>query len=212
MRGTFAALMEESNVARRLAALALFVGLTLFAAGCGGGERQDADEKEGDFQLSIVGADFPKQQSLAQRATLAIEVRNDGDEEAPNVALTVETAPPAGEAPRPFAQARKEPNLADPARPIWILDQGPRGGDTAYTNTWALGKLAPGQSKTFEWRVTAMKEGDYTVSYAAAPGLDGKARLADGSNASGSLKVNIEGRPSSARVDDDGKVVRIPPG
>ena len=50
------------------------------AVGCGGGERQDENEPEGDFAVEVVASDFPKQQKLAQSSDLMITVRNSGDE------------------------------------------------------------------------------------------------------------------------------------
>ena len=193
-------------------ALALAAGcVALGLAGCGGGERQDADEPEGSFKLEITRAFFPQEQSIAQRSTLTIGVRNADTKTVPNVAVTLETAPPKpGGAPGAFAQAREESGLADPNRPVWILDRAPEGGDTAYTNTWALGPLKPGETKTFSWRVTAVQAGNYTVDYAIAPGLDGKARLAE-NNGSGSFAVSIDDTPPEARVGEEGQVLRSKP-
>lgn len=192
--------------------LAIAAGcIVLGVAGCGGGERQDVDEPAGEFQLEVTNAAFPEEQSIAQPSTLTIGVKNSDSKTAPNVAVTIETAPPTPDkAPGAFAQAREESNLADPNRPVWILDQGPAGGDTAYTNTWALGPLEAGESKTFTWKVTAVQAGEYTVDYAISPGLDGKARLA-GTDGGGSFDVTIDDTPPEARVDDDNNVVRSKP-
>jgi hypothetical protein len=178
------------------------------AAGCGG-ESQDANEPEGTFRLEVVDASFPAQQSIADRATMRIRVRNPDSKTAPNVAVTVETkgARP-GDGPVAFAQSDADPRLADPNRPVWVLDQEPKGGTSAYANTWSLGPLKAGQTKTFEWRLTAVEAGDYELSYRVAPGLDGKARLASGSRARGRFEVSISDEPVPARVTDDGEVVR----
>jgi hypothetical protein len=101
-----------------------------------------------------------------------------------------------------------DPRLADPSRPIWVLDQGPKGGDTAYTNTWAGGPLKPGGTATFEWHLTAVKPGRYTLRYAVAPGLNGRARPM-GHNR-GSFSVRIDDRPPAARVGAHGEVIREP--
>jgi hypothetical protein len=184
-------------------------GLRAGAAGCGGGERQDADEPRGEYKVEVVRASFPRNQSVAQRSTLAIEVRNAGERTAPNVALTVKTrSRRPGDALSAFGQAVDDPRFADPERPVWIVDAGPSGADSAYTNTWALGRLAPDQSKTFSFRVTAVEPGTYRVGYEVAPGLDGRARLAAGSRASGWLRVSIGDAPAEARVGDDGEVIR----
>ena len=47
-------------------------------AGCGGGERQDANEPEGDFAVEVVSSTFPKQQKLAQSSNLGITMRHAG--------------------------------------------------------------------------------------------------------------------------------------
>ena len=183
--------------------------LALSAAGCGGEKRQDADEPRRDFKMELVRASFPADQQVGQTVQMRIRVRNAGKDPVPNAAVTVQTQPrKPGGAPAAFAQAVDDPRLADPQRPVWIVDRGPAGGDTAYTNTWALGKLPPGKSKSFNWRVTAVKPGRYTIDYEIAPGLDGRARLAPGSRGSGSFRVRISDDPVDARVNADGEVER----
>jgi hypothetical protein len=187
----------------------MVAALALAGGACGGsGERQDADEPEGEYRLEIVDAKFPAQQQIADRSTLKIQVRNRDTKAVPNVAVTIETAPEKeGASSGSFAQNRDDQGLADPARPVWIVDRGPQGGETAYTNTWALGKLEPGQSKTFEWRVTAVKAGDYKIDYRISPGLDGKAKLASGTEGRGSFAVKVDDEPADARIAEDGKTV-----
>jgi hypothetical protein len=184
------------------------------AAGCGGGERQDADEPSGTFPVDVVKATFPPKQRLAETSELQIAVRNAGDKAVPNVAVTVEsdeadqTAAAAA-----FAEASDQAGLADPSRPVWVLDTGPHGGITAYTNTWALGSLKPNQTKTFVWRVTAVKSGVHAIKYKVAAGLDGKAKavLAGGNEEpTGSFTINVSGKPASARVGANGQVITEP--
>ena len=60
---------------------------------------------------------------------------------------------------------------------VTTCSQGGSGGAvTAYSNTWALGALAPGKTATFVWRVTAVKPGVHTVAWEVAAGLNGKAK------------------------------------
>jgi hypothetical protein len=185
------------------------VAMALAAGGCGGSERQDADEPEGDHRLEVSAASFPGKQSIAERSTLAISVRNADSKAAPNVAVTVETAAATpGESAVSFGQRSGDDQQADSSRPIWILDSGPAGGDSAASNTWTLGRLEVGQSKTFKWRVTAVQAGSYTLNYRVSPGLNGRARIAGGGKTHGSLKVSIADDPVPARVDDNGNVVR----
>ena len=193
--------------ARTAAALAALAAAA--AGGCGGGERQDADEPAGDYRLEVVEARFPRSQTLAEDAVLTIAVRNADAEAVPNVAVTVETVPGRdGSAPVAFGREAGDPALADGARPVWIVDQGPRGGDAAYVNTWALGRLGPGRTARFEWRLTAVRPGRYTLAYRVAPGLDGSSRLAPGSRgAQGTFTVAIAGAPREVRVGEDGAFV-----
>ena len=178
-------------------------------AGCGGAPRQDADEPKGSYKLEVANASFPAAQSIAESSTMSIRVRNADSKAAPNVAVTVETDPSKqGEGSVAFGQRVGDTRLSDPSRPIWIVDAGPQGGDSAATNTWSLGRLKPGQSKDFRWKVTAVQPGSYTIKYRISPGLDGRARLARGGRTSGSFKVQIDDKPVPARVDDDGNVVR----
>ena len=177
-------------------------------AGCGG-QRQDADEPSGTFKVDVAAASFPAQQHVAEQSTMRIRVHNPDNQTVPDVAVTVETkgANP-GDEPVAFAQSKGDPRLADPSRAVWILDAGPKGGASAYTNTWTLGPLKSGQSKTFEWKLTAVEPGDYSISYRVSPGLDNKARLADGSKARGQFTVSVSDKPVPARVNSKGQVVR----
>jgi hypothetical protein len=204
----FAPLMEGMP-ARKAAVGAALCGAALVLAGCGGGERQDADEPKGSFKVDVVEASFPADQQVAQRSTMRVRVKNADTKDIPNVALTVETqSRRPGGAPGAFSQSVDDPRLADNERPVWIVDSGPEGGDTAYTNTWALGRLRPGQTRTFEWKVTAVEPGNYTIDYEVAPGLDGRAKLASGSKRGGSFRVRVSDEPVDSRVTDDGEVVR----
>ena len=173
----------------------------LFVAGCGGGgERQDEDEPSGNFSVDIVSATFPEQQELAERVALRLRVRNADSKTIPNLAVTVEG----------FSRRSQQSGLADPSRPVWVIDEGPRGGVTAYTNTWALGKVKAGETKEFVWQVTPVKSGRFEVKYRVAAGLDGKAKavLAGGDRPAGTFAVEVAREPDQSRVDpDSGDVV-----
>jgi hypothetical protein len=196
------AVTARRPIATLIAALAVL-------SGCGGGESQDANELEGSFRVDVTDASFPARQSISAQSTMRIRVRNPGEKSLPNVAVTVETkGKRAGDGAVAFAQSSEDSRLADPNRPVWVLDEGPGGGTSAYANTWSLGPLAGGQTKTFEWKLTAVAPGSYSIAYRVAPGLDGKARLAAGSKARGTFKVAISDEPVPARVNDDGEVER----
>ena len=172
----------------------------LLAAGCGSaGPRQDKNEPSGNFKVQIVEAKFPSTQSLAKRSIMVITVKNVDSKTIPNVAVTVNS----------FDQRKDDPTLADPRRPQFVVNDGPRGGDTAYVGTSALGPLKPGQTRTFKWDVTAVVAGRYSLKYAVAAGLNGKARaiLAGGGAPTGEFKGTISNKAPEAHVADDGHTV-----
>jgi hypothetical protein len=186
----------------------------LAIAGCGGGERQDENEPEGNFPVEVVEAKFPEAQKLAKSSDLVVTVRNAGSKTIPNIAMTVDG----------FDRRENDPDVADPSRPVFALngvqveiagfpeakDASPRGCDTAYVNTWACGSLKPNQQKTFRWSVTAVHAGDFTVDWRVAAGLDGKAKaVAPGGGPAprGSFSGTISDEPPDARVADDGKTI-----
>ena len=187
----------------------LLIAALVAVSGCGG-ESQDANEPEGSYTLEVADASFPGQQGIAEQTTMRIRVRNPEQETVPNVAVTVETkgAGASADGLTAFGQKAGDARLADPNRPIWILDKEPVGGTSAYANTWTLGPLKGGETKTFEWKLTAVEPGRYSLAYRVAPGLDGKARLADGSKARGTFDVRVVDEPVPARVNSKGEVVR----
>ncbi len=184
----------------------------LALTGCGGGSRQDSDEPAGIYPVNVVRATFPRAQRLAGQVRMVITVNNAGVKTIPNIAVTIEGADRAAPA-QAFGVADPQVGLADPSRPIWIVDRGPRGGDTAYVNTWTLGQLKPQQERTFIWFVTPTVAGAHTVRYRIAAGLDGKARarLAGGGLAAGTFTVFVSAKPAGVKVSPNGDVTSQPP-
>lgn len=211
-----------------LAALACAAVVALAACGGDDSDRQDANEAEGNFPVEVVTAKFPPRQRLAQTSDLVLEVENTGDETIPDLAITLYTG--SEKADSSFSTRSAQEGLADPNRPVWILEEGyPKvleegvdiadldgeptaGAETAATDTYSFGALEPGASLTAVWRVTPVKEGTFTVSYELAGGLDGKARAvaADGNPAEGEFVTTISSKPPKTRVTDSGKVVTEP--
>lgn len=179
----------------RGAAIAAALLAATVALGCGSGEQQDANEPDGEYKVQMSRATFPRLQGLGETAPFKITVRNPGPETIPNVAMTVDG----------FANPDAVPGAADPQRPIWVVNVGPYGGKTAYVNTWALGPLKAGESKTFTWSVTSTVPGTHTVSYRAAAGLNGNARaVARGGGApTGAITVRVTRRPRESTVDPE---------
>jgi hypothetical protein len=202
--------------------------LALAAAGCGDDEsqRQDANEPSGDFPMAVNAANFPPEQRLAQTSDLRLEIENVGSETVPNLAVTIWTGDQKGGG--SFSVRSDQPGLADPNRPVWILENGfPKlatsgsetaaelddapsaGAAAAQTDTFAFGPLEAGASKDIVWRVTPVEAGTYTVHYELAAGLSGKAKAVsdDGSPVEGEFVVTISDKPPRATVADNGDVV-----
>lgn len=207
----------------RICGISAAVAATLALAACGGGARQDANEPTGTFRVEIATAKFPSSQRLAQHTHLVVAVRNTGSRTIPDVAVTI-TDPRYGTSVQAFGRYVNQPGLASHSRPVWIIDRPPEAGGcayscqngglggavTAYSNTWALGALRPGQTATFDWGVTAVVPGKYVIQYEVAAGLNGKAkaRLAGGGIPKGRFHVTILSKPQQSYVTGSGQVVK----
>ena len=170
-------------------ALALTLsGAVVALAACGGGTKQNAGDPGGTFKVDVPRASFPGNQRLGQESTLSITVVNKDSREIPRIAVTVDG----------FSQRREDPTLADPNRPVWIINDAPLNADSALDNTWWLGPVSPSQSRTFQWKVTAVRAGTYSVRYRVAAGLYGKAKIEDtttGQPPKGSFIARVSRQP-----------------
>ncbi|HWF55041.1 MAG TPA: hypothetical protein VG223_10455 [Solirubrobacteraceae bacterium] len=202
------------------------LGATVLLAACGSGARQDANEPSGRFPVDIRAATFPGSQRLSEHTQLVISVRNSGSKTIPDIAVTI-LNPKDGTAAQAFSQdvaSSPGEDLASHSRPVWIIDKppgpclyscrqgGPGSAVTAYSNTWALGALAPGKTATFSWGVTAVQPGHYNVKYQIVAGLNGKAKAVDaaGAQPSGTFAVTIHQAPQQAYVNNAGQIVTKP--
>jgi len=184
-------------------------------AGCGGDDdRQDANEPEGDYKVEVVDATFPDKQKLAKRSELEIVVRNADTKKIPNIAVTL----------KGLDTRKEDPDLADQRRPIFVVNgqfkefgniedaqaKTPNGVENpTYVDTWSLGPLEPGESKSFKWDVTAVLAGPYELNYTVAAGLDGKARAVDtsGNIPQGVFSGTVSDEAPQTRIADDGKTI-----
>jgi hypothetical protein len=206
----------------------------LVLSACGGGARQDASEPSGNFPVAVTTATFPGSQRLSEHTHLVLAVRNTGSKTIPNIAVTIcnvtcrYPAPPGeGTDAAAFAQDLQMQGLANPSRPVWVVDRppgtcnagcqpgsadgsgSPGGAVTAYSNTWALGALAPGHTAKFDWAVTAVAPGRHVVAWEVAAGLNGKAKAVtnSGSAPRGTFTVLIHSAPSESYVNNKGQIV-----
>lgn len=184
----------------------------MLLAGCGGGQRQDANAKSATYKVHVVSASFPRAQHLTEATELRLQIRNADTRTIPNLAVTIGGGPHA-KAAAAFGSADPQAGLADSSRPVWILDQSPPDGETAYDGTWSLSHpLAPGRTASFVWKVTAVKAGHHVVSYRVAGGLTGKAKVkrSGGGPLHGAFTVDVSSTPPTTGVGPNGEVVTLP--
>ena len=204
--------------------LAASLSLGLIACG-GGGDPQDASEPEGDFPVELVTSKFPTRQRLAEATNLVIGVENTGEETIPNLAVTISTAGEGSDtAAGSFSIREDNPALANPNRPVWILEnkfpriegepapEGSSPGSVAQTNTFGFGELPAGERLEMDWKLTPVKSGTYTINYEVSAGLYGNAKAvtSDGSPPEGKFVVTISDVPPTASVNDAGQVESTP--
>jgi hypothetical protein len=160
-------------------------------AACGSGEKQDANEPKGNWKVRVLDASFPGRQRLADMVQLRITVKNEDTRAIPNLAVTVDG----------FSR-REESDLADPNRPLWVIDESPVNATTAHTNTWAVGAVPAGESRTLTWKVSAVRAGTYQLHWRVGAGLDGKAKaLEDGQSPNGSFIARVSEAPHPVNID-----------
>ncbi len=216
-------------VAGTLAVAVLALPLT----GCGESlERQDANEPAGNYKVEILEAKFPEAQKLAKRSEMRIVVKNVDTKRIPNIAVTVKSFDRKENdiENAENAAASAGPQLADPERPIFIVNASPiefrqklgpgepslvdrevdppRGTEASgsYVDTYILGPLEKGATAVFKWSVTATVATDFNLRYRVEAGLDGKAKavLPNGKAPAGEFTGVIEDRVFEAGVDPVG--------
>jgi hypothetical protein len=202
--------------------VALGAAAALAACGTSTVDQDQSTQAAGLFPAS-VSARFPARQTLAQNTQLIITVKNTGRRAMPDVAVTLSN-PRDGSGAQALGTLLAQPAAGQPilsgrSRPVWVINQAPgpclfschQGGPgadvTAYTNTWARhDSLAPGKTAVFDWHVTAVEPGAYTVAYQVAAGLSGHA-TATGSGTRGQLGVRISARARGAYINGAGQIV-----
>jgi hypothetical protein len=174
-------------------ALALLLAAPIGLSACGGGgERQDENEPEGTWKVRVTDASFPGRQRLADEVQLKIRVKNEDTRAIPNLAVTVDG----------FNMRKDSPHLEERSRPVWVLDEGPTNSTTAFTNTWAVGAVPAGQTRTLVWKVAAVRAGTYSLRWRVAAGLNGKAKAAeDGQPPSGQFIARVSDKTHPVKVD-----------
>ncbi len=207
--------------------------MALGLVACGGGSSQDANEPSGEFPTQVSKASFPPHQVLANSANLELAIKNVGSKAIPNLAVTIHTGKikagvtATGSGQGSFNIRLNNPSLANPNRPVWILEnQYPKvlapglkttnlheaptaGADAAQTDTFQFGSLPAGDSREIVWHVTPVMPGSYTVHYEVAAGLEGQAKAVTrgGGPVRGQFPVDISTKVPQTCVKGTGQVV-----
>jgi len=200
--------------------------LAIGIVACGGGQSQDATEPAGSFPVQVTTAKFPSKQLLVNSANLELAIKNVGDQTIPDLAVTIYTGKvkagvkATGTGQGSFNIRLNNPALAEPNRPVWVLENNypkllPPGGSineihkepsagaaAAQTDTFQFGAVSRGETMDIVWRVTPVMAGTYTVHYDVAAGLQGKAKAVtrNGGKVRGQFHVTIASKPPETCV------------
>lgn len=211
------------RTARRFRAGTLaLVGALLGAAlaGCGG-DSDDSDEKQATYEASVVSAELPRRQRLGETTQMRLKVRNDDEETIPALVVNVTLGGEAGAGSAiPFGVRSSEPGLAQPERPVWVLEEHypkragseePGGTEGASPKSFNFGSLPAGETLDAVWKLTAVKEGRFRVLFDIDADASGKARAVSpgGGEPRGSFAVTITDQVPDTTVNDRGEVVEI---
>jgi hypothetical protein len=206
---------------RALAAGLLAVAIATTATACGDDGSSGAEENEGTYEVEVTRSEFPRKQRLGQTTQMVIGVRNSGDETVPALSVTITVAGEEGETSSlPFAVHDRQPDLAQPDRPVWVLAEdfpklvgSTKNAGTSSTNdkSFDFGPLKAGRTVEGVWKLSAVREGSFTVRYAVDADLGGsaKAETAGGDKAGGSFEVEITAETRDLEVTDSGEVVEV---
>lgn len=214
---------EKSRHLKHLFGLTLLAAFVMFgAAGCGSSQNtnQFANEAPGEYPMEVIDARFEERQFVARTYDLVIRARNTGEETIPAMVATIDL--PGEISTLAFAIRDPQPELAQPQRPVWVMEGGypklagtvGRGGAaTSNRRTFNFGELPPGETATMIWKVTAVEPGNYRLAFqlTAGLGLDTSAVDASGGIPGGVLPVRITDRAVLTKVDEEGNVVPLTP-
>jgi hypothetical protein len=190
-------------------------------AACGESASSDSNEATGTYHLKVTEASFPTLQRLGQTSLLRVGIRNTGKKTVPTLAVTFSIGGKEGaDSPLPFGVRDPQVGLAQPERPVWVLAQtyprlvgssAPGGATTSNRKTFSFGPLKPGKTVDAVWKLSAVRQGKYTLLYEVGAGLtaETKAKTEGGVTPGGSFRAEITQELPETEVTDSGEIVEI---
>jgi hypothetical protein len=190
-------------------------------AACGE-PSSDANEPAGTYRVAVDSASFPPLQRLGQTSLLKLRFTNQGKKTVPALAVSFGIAGKAGEdSSLPFGVHDETAGVAQSDRPVWVLASGypqeegkdERGGSTTSNpKTFDFGPLKPGESRAEVWKLSAVRQGKFTLRYSVDAGLSGtaKAETKGGVAPGGTFVAEVSAETPETEVTDSGEIVEIP--
>lgn len=153
-------------------------------AGCGDGERQEADEPVGTWKVAVEEFDFPATQRLGSHYRLTLRVRNLEETTIPNLTVSFTG----------LEDLTTQQGAADRKRDRWVRDRPMPGSQTSNRNTYSFGAVEGGEVGEFWMVLTPVRRGRAVVTYTLAGGLGGNAKVTyeDGTPATGQIEVAVD--------------------
>jgi hypothetical protein len=196
------------------------VAVAALLSSCGESSA-DSNEREGTYTVGVTSASFPSEQVLGQTSLLKLAVKNEGKKTLPSLAVTFTVAGAEGRnSAIAFGVREPQEGLANPDRPVWVLAQGypqlqgagtPGGAATSNPKTFSFGPLKPGQSRAAVWKLSAVRQGKYTLRYNVGAGLgEGvHAKTANGVAPGGTFVAEVSAETADTEVTDSGEIVPL---
>lgn len=169
----------------------VLVGLTASVAvgslaGCGASEDTVGGDGDAPFAIAATATLEPVQR-LGSSYSMRLTIVNKDHRSLPTVGVTV-----TGFSRAIAAGDDGAGRVADPRRPIWVVDAPPRGASTAYRDTWSSGPLRAGERKTFVWSISPVRPGRHAIRWRIGAGLDhDRPVAADRRGTNGVLDVKV---------------------
>jgi hypothetical protein len=191
-------------------------------AACGGSSSDK--EATGEFEVGVKAASFPTLQRLGQTSLLKLSITNEGEDEVPDLVVSFALAGKRGDnSSLPFGIYEPQAGLANHTRPVWVLaEHFPKlagstekgGSSTSDPKTFAFGPLKPGDTTSAVWKLSAVRQGHYTLHYSVGAGLSGesKAKTGNGVPPGGTFVAEITAATPETEVTESGEIVEIPAG